>query len=288
MDHFKLPHWLAKIVAVMGGGGLFLVAFFDSSVLSFPFIPDALVISLSAQKPARMPYYAAMAAIGSLAGCIWLYLLAKKGGEAYFHRHGGKAALKAKQWVDSNAFLSVFIPGILPPPFPFKVFVLAAGVFQVPLRTFILALLLARGLHYAIEGILAVRYGNAVLFFLTAHKAAFILVGSRHPRASLWHYPLALPWRLASALLILARFRSAGVSPALPGRAISRAIAGRRPALQKTRNCVVFCHYVSCAASGTVPIVWRHPFAARDEETKNSLSFLSALRPILAPSSSAA
>jgi membrane protein YqaA with SNARE-associated domain len=175
MNQLKLPHWLAKIVAVMGGGGLFLVAFFDSSVLSFPFIPDALVISLSTERPARMPYYVLMAAAGSLAGCIWLYLLAKKGGEAYFHRHGGKAALKAKQWVDQNAFLSVFVPGILPPPFPFKVFVLAAGVFQVPLRTFVLALLLARGLHYTVEGILAVRYGNAVLFFLTAHKAAFIL-----------------------------------------------------------------------------------------------------------------
>jgi membrane protein YqaA with SNARE-associated domain len=176
MNQLKLPHWLAKIVAVMGGGGLFLVAFFDSSVLSFPFIPDALVISLSAQRPARMPYYVLMAAVGSLAGCIWLYLLAKKGGEAYFHRHGGRAALKAREWVDRNAFLSVFVPGILPPPFPFKVFVLAAGVFQVPLRTFILALLFARGLHYSVEGILAVHYGNAVLFFLTAHRAAFILV----------------------------------------------------------------------------------------------------------------
>ncbi len=122
-----------------------------------------------------MPYYVALAAIGSLAGCIWLYLLAKKGGEAYFHRHGGKASLKAREWVDRNAFLAVFVPGILPPPFPFKVFVLAAGVFQVPLRTFILALLLARGLHYSIEGILAVHYGNAVLFFLTTHKIAFIL-----------------------------------------------------------------------------------------------------------------
>ncbi|HTZ99815.1 MAG TPA: VTT domain-containing protein [Candidatus Aquilonibacter sp.] len=175
MNQLKLPHWLAKIVGVMGGGGLFLVTFLDSSVLSFPFIPDALVISLSARNPARMPYYVLMAAVGSLAGCIWLYLLAKKGGEAYFHRHGGKAAVKAREWVDRNAFLSAFVPGILPPPFPFKVFVLAAGVFQVPLRTFILALLLARGLHYTVEGVLAVRYGNAVLTFLVAHKAAFIL-----------------------------------------------------------------------------------------------------------------
>ncbi|MGD1212771.1 MAG: VTT domain-containing protein [Candidatus Acidiferrales bacterium] len=171
----KLPAWLQKSVAVLGGGGLFLVAFFDSSVLSFPFIPDALVIDLSIQRPARMPYYAAMAALGSLAGCIWLYLLAKKGGEAFFWRRAGGAAERAKQWVQSNAFLSVLIPGILPPPFPFKVFVLAAGVFQVPLRTFVLALLLGRGLRYFAEGILAVRYGDAALLFLMAHKIGFAL-----------------------------------------------------------------------------------------------------------------
>jgi membrane protein YqaA with SNARE-associated domain len=175
MNQIKLPHWLAKIVAVMGGGGLFVVAFLDSSVLSFPFITDALVIELSIQKTARMPYYCAMAAVGSLAGCIWLYLLAKKGGEAFFHRHAGKAAEKAKRWVERNAFLSVFIPGILPPPFPFKVFVLAEGVFQVPLRTFVLALLLGRALRYFVEGILAVRYGDAVLRFLTAHRIGFAL-----------------------------------------------------------------------------------------------------------------
>ena len=175
MNQIKLPHWLAKIVAVMSGGGLFVVAFLDSSVLSFPFITDALVIELSVQRPARMPYYCAMAALGSLAGCIWLYLLSKKGGEAFFHRRAGNAAERAKRWVERNAFLSVFIPAILPPPFPFKVFVLAEGVFQVPLRTFVSALLLGRALRYFIEGILAVRYGEAVLLFLTAHKIGFAL-----------------------------------------------------------------------------------------------------------------
>jgi len=171
MNQPKLPHWLAKFVAGMGGGGLFLVAFLDSSVLSFPFVADALVIELSMQKPARMPYYAAMAAIGSLAGCVWLYLLAKKGGEAFFRRRGGAQASKAKQWVESHAFLSAFIPAILPPPFPFKVFVLAEGVFQVPLGTFVLALLLGRGLRFFAEGILAVRYGDEVLRFLMNHGA---------------------------------------------------------------------------------------------------------------------
>jgi membrane protein YqaA with SNARE-associated domain len=171
----KLPHWLAHLLAVLGGGGIFVVAFFDSSVLSFPLVIDALVIESSIQRPARMPYYCAMAALGSLAGCIWIYWLAKKGGEAFFHRHAGGGAAHAKRWVQSHAFLSAFIPGVLPPPFPFKVFVLAEGVFQVPLRTFVLALLLARSLRYGIEGILAVRYGDAVLVLLVAHKAAFAL-----------------------------------------------------------------------------------------------------------------
>jgi len=170
MNQIKLPPWLEKLVAALGGSGLFLVTFLDSSVLSFPLVADALVIEVSLHKPARMPYYCAMAALGSLAGCIWLYLLAKKGGEAFFHRRAGKIAFQVKRWVESNAFLSVFLPAILPPPVPFKPFILAEGVFQVPLRTFVLGLLLGRGLRYFIEGILAVRYGEAVLLYLMTHK----------------------------------------------------------------------------------------------------------------------
>jgi uncharacterized membrane protein YdjX (TVP38/TMEM64 family) len=116
-----------------------------------------------------------MAAIGSIAGCIWLYLLAKKGGEAFFHRHAGGKAEKIRSWVERNGFLSIFIPAILPPPLPFKAFVLAEGVFQVPIRTFVLAVLLGRGLRYGAEGILAVLYGEAALDFLLAHSRAFAL-----------------------------------------------------------------------------------------------------------------
>ena len=168
-----MPHWLAVVVASMGGVGLFAATFLDSSVLTLPFIADALVIDLSLHRPSRMPYYCTMAALGSLAGCIWIYLLAKKGGEAYFHRHPGTHRVKG--WVEHNAFLSVFLPGILPPPFPFKVFVLAEGIFQVPLKTFVLALLCGRALRYFLEGILAVRYGDTVLLYLVAHKIEFVV-----------------------------------------------------------------------------------------------------------------
>lgn len=171
----KVPAWLQKLVAVMGGGGIFAVAFLDSSVLSFPFVTDALVMEMCVQKPARMIYYAAMATLGSLFGCIWIYWLAKKGGEAYFHRHGGPTALKVKRWVDEHAFLSIFIPAILPPPMQFKVFVLAEGVFEVPVRTFALALVLGRGFRYLVEGFLAVKYGRQALSFLISHAPMFVL-----------------------------------------------------------------------------------------------------------------
>jgi membrane protein YqaA with SNARE-associated domain len=176
MKQVKLPGWLQHFVAVMGGGGIFAVAFLDSSVLSFPFITDALVMKMCIDRPGRMLYYVVMATLGSLLGCIWIYWLAKKGGEVYFHRHGGPYALKAKRWVDSHAFLSLFIPAILPPPMQFKVFVLAEGVFQVPLRTFVLALVLGRGVRYFAEGIFAVRYGQGALTYLVSHAGLFILM----------------------------------------------------------------------------------------------------------------
>ncbi len=175
MGRQKIFAWMQGLVMAFGGGGLFVVTFFDSSVLSFPFFPDAVMIELSIANPVRMPYYAAMAAVGSLLGSIMLYFLAKKGGEAFFHKHAGGKAEKIKEWVDKNGFLSAFLPAVLPPPFPFKPFVLAEGVFQVRARTFILAILLGRGSRYGLEGILAVRYGDAALVYLKTHGATFVL-----------------------------------------------------------------------------------------------------------------
>lgn len=175
MQQAKLPSWLGKIVGVLGGGGIFVVAFFDSSVLSFPFVADALVIESVIREPARMPYYCAMAAVGSLAGCVWLYLLANKGGESFFRRRAGKGAKRLKAWAQRNAFLSTLIPSILPPPFPFKAFVVADGVFEVPLKPFALALLFGRGLRYFAEGLLAARYGRVILGFVTSHEIGFAI-----------------------------------------------------------------------------------------------------------------
>lgn len=179
MNLDKFPAWLKHLILLLqslGGFGLFLAAFLDASVLSLPIINDFLVISYSIRAPARMPYYALMATLGSLAGSLFLYFLAKKGGEVLFRKSASRRAERIRAWVDRNDFLSIAIPSILPPPMPFKAFVLAAGVFQMRLRTFVLALALGRGIRYLAEGILAVRYGERAWDWLKQHPAEFTLI----------------------------------------------------------------------------------------------------------------
>jgi membrane protein YqaA with SNARE-associated domain len=174
-----MSSWKQKIVAfagTLGAPGLFLISFLDSSVLTFPVINDLLLIDLSIQRPARMPLYALMAASGSLLGCVLLYFIARKGGEAYFHRKAGERGKVIRHWVERNGFGGMLVAALLPPPTPFKIFVFAAGVFEVPLSSFASAIGLARLIRYFGVGYLAVKYGNEALPLLGRHKITVVLV----------------------------------------------------------------------------------------------------------------
>ena len=176
MDNIKLPAWLTNLVASLGPLGIFTVAFLDSSFLSFPVINDLLVIHLSIRNPAMMPVYALMAVLGSIAGSVVLYFVAKKGGEAYFKSHSGGRGARIREWMARNSFLAVAIPSILPPPMPFKAFVIAAGVFQVRMGVFIAALGIGRGVRYFAEGFLAVKYGDDATRYLMQNKLQFTAI----------------------------------------------------------------------------------------------------------------
>jgi membrane protein YqaA with SNARE-associated domain len=174
MGKYQLPPWLQAAVAASGGTGLFLVAFLDSTFLPFPTVNDLLLIDLCFATPLRMPYYAAMATFGSLVGSVLLYFIAKKGGEAAFHAKAGKRAAVIRHWVERNGFISLVIAALLPPPMPFKFFVLAAGALGMPLGQFVLALALARGARFYGEGYLAVRYGGQAADFVAQHKMGLV------------------------------------------------------------------------------------------------------------------
>lgn len=178
---FQLNTWKQKIVGfagALGAPGLFLISFLDSSVLTFPVINDLLLIELSIEHPTRMPLYALMAVTGSVLGCVLLYFIARKGGEAFFHRKAGERATAIRHWVEKNGFVGILSAALLPPPTPFKIFVFAAGVFEVPLWSFTSAVSLARAIRYFGIGYLAIRYGNNALPFLKEHKleAAVVVV----------------------------------------------------------------------------------------------------------------
>ena len=169
----SLSGWKQKIVlfaGTLGAPGLFLISFLDSSILTFPVINDLLLIELSMEHPARMPLYASMAMIGSVLGCVLLYFLARKGGEAVYHKRAGHRGQVIRHWVETNGFGGMLLAALLPPPTPFKFFVLAAGVFEVPLWSYTSAIALARTIRYFAIGYLAIRYGNNALPFLAQHK----------------------------------------------------------------------------------------------------------------------
>jgi membrane protein YqaA with SNARE-associated domain len=171
----RFRHWIAATLPALGAGGIFLAAFLDSSFVSLPLINDFLVVEMSVLRPARMPLYAAVATLGSLAGCLLLFFLARKGGEVYFHRHAGGRAARVRAWLRRYEFLAIAVPAILPPPMPFKLFVLGAGVFQGEVGTFSMALVVGRGFRYFALGFLAVRYGENAQRALAEHKLAFVL-----------------------------------------------------------------------------------------------------------------
>ena len=195
----NLSGWKQKVVAFaigLGAPGLFLISFLDSSVLTFPVINDLLLIELSIQRPARMPLYASMATLGSVLGCVLLFFIAEKGGEALFHKHAGKRAQAIHNWVVHNGFAGMLVAALLPPPTPFKIFVVAAGVFEVPLFSFTSAVTLARLLRYFVIGYLAIRFGKGAMSYLKDHwfivtmvAIAVVLVSYGLSRLILRHPP---------------------------------------------------------------------------------------------------
>ena len=157
--------WLYTAALGFGGIGLLAVAFLDASFVPLPQINDLLVVLMVTKDKAWMPYYAAMATLGSLVGCYVIYSLARKGGEAFLQRRIKRRGPfdRALGLYKRHGLLALMVPALLPPPSPFKLFVIAAGFAGVRPLQFITAIAVARGIRYLALGWLAVYYGDAAL-----------------------------------------------------------------------------------------------------------------------------
>jgi membrane protein YqaA with SNARE-associated domain len=170
-------NWIYALALSIGGPGLFTVAFLDSSFISLPQINDILVVLMVTEYKPLMLYYAFMATAGSVAGCYVIYYLAKKGGEAFVRKRLRPGHVERSLTLyRRHGLLALMVPALLPPPAPFKLFVLAAGLANVRPLQFVMAIAVARGLRYVALGVLAIYYGDAALELMRTHGRTVALV----------------------------------------------------------------------------------------------------------------
>src|SRR6516225_2038431 len=151
----------------LGGPGLFLVAFLDSSSLPLPGITDVLFVITVTRHPAAMLWYVAMTVAGSVVGCIALHYLGRKGGEALVRRRfTGEKIERAMATLQRNGVMAVLVPCLLPPPAPFKIFILLAGVAGISVARLATAVAIGRGVRYIALGILAEEYGERAMGYM--------------------------------------------------------------------------------------------------------------------------
>ncbi|HSD46450.1 MAG TPA: VTT domain-containing protein [Pyrinomonadaceae bacterium] len=149
----------SEYLITYGAFGLFIVALLDSTFVPLPSSADALMIVLSTAHPSWMLLYAFMATAGSALGCWILYLISRRAGARALRRFSEAKQQRVKHLIDRYDMIAVLVATLLPPPFPFKLFVVTAGVFRFSLLRFMLAIIAGRAFRFLLEGYFAVRYG---------------------------------------------------------------------------------------------------------------------------------
>ncbi len=159
--HF-FTKWLTRLseyLITFGAFGLFAVALLDSTFVPLPSSTDALMILLSTTYPSWMLLYAFMATAGSAIGCWILYLISRRAGARALNKFSETKQRRVKHWIERYDAMAVLVATLLPPPFPFKLFVITAGVFRFSLLRFMIAIIAGRAFRFLLEGYFAVRYG---------------------------------------------------------------------------------------------------------------------------------
>ena len=168
----RIAELIQQFAERAGGPGLLVVAFLDSSFLSLPEVADLLVVVFVLNNPDAWIYYAAITTLGSVGGCYALYTVGRRGGEAFLRRRFSERHIeRGLNWFRRHGLLAVIIPSILPPPMPFKIFVLLAGVANVRPATFVAAVTVGRGFRYGSEAFLAYWYGERATRFINENLA---------------------------------------------------------------------------------------------------------------------
>ena len=161
----KWIHYIAAVLGPLGVWGVMGFAFIDAAMFGMPI--DAVVCGYSYAKPSHLLLYSLGAAVGSALGSLVVYAIGYKGGEVMLKKRMGEDRFnRITGSFEKREFLLLTVISVLPPPTPFKLFVLASGMVEMRPWRFLAAISLGRFVRFTIESILVVRYGPHVIALL--------------------------------------------------------------------------------------------------------------------------
>ncbi|HYP02740.1 MAG TPA: VTT domain-containing protein [Pyrinomonadaceae bacterium] len=162
-----LQRFIVEVPIYVAAPSMVIIGALDSSLLSLPEINDYLVVMRCYSDPKAAFYFPLFAALGSVIGCMLLYVIMQRGGQAILRKRFRADHIERVERAYARfGFLTLAIPALLPPPMPFKIFVATAGALEYPRWRFMITIMIARSLRYYVEGALAVYYGRHVLEFI--------------------------------------------------------------------------------------------------------------------------
>jgi membrane protein YqaA with SNARE-associated domain len=153
----------------LGALGILAIGFLDAALIPLPGGPDIVVMTLSHLNHAMMPVYVLGAVIGSTFGCLIPYWIGYKTGLAALRKFSQDKRAQVSELVARYDLWAMLVGAVLPPPFPFKIFLLTAGVFRMKVWRFLIALAIGRILRFSLEGWMAVQYGDHASIIFKQH-----------------------------------------------------------------------------------------------------------------------
>ncbi|HEX8096847.1 MAG TPA: VTT domain-containing protein [Pyrinomonadaceae bacterium] len=172
-----LEHFIVGVPMYVAAPSMVIIGALDSSLLSLPEINDYLVVMRCSTDHKAVFYFPLFAAAGSVLGCLLLYTILRRGGQAVLRRRFRAEHIERVERAYARfGFLALAVPALLPPPMPFKIFVATAGTLEYPRWRFVITVMIARSIRYYVEGALAVFYGEAVLGFIKANGLTILAV----------------------------------------------------------------------------------------------------------------
>jgi membrane protein YqaA with SNARE-associated domain len=157
--------WILQLLGPLGIWGVFAIAFADSALLGMPL--DAIVAFYVYRDHRQLLFYVLMASLGSTVGSIPLYIIGYVGGEKVLRKRiSEERFLQIHRSFEQHEFWALMFPGMLPPPMPFKIFVLGAAVFEMRFRDFLAAIFAGRFVRFLVLSLLTLWFGPQIVGLL--------------------------------------------------------------------------------------------------------------------------